>query len=183
MNPELREELLRLVATDQHARRRLDEHPRLTNGVPEEDLSTAERQTLEQLLMVDAGNTTRMKEVLAAHGWPGYALVGSDGAEAAWLLVQHADRDPAFQRRCLELLSEAVRAGDADAGHEAYLTDRVLVAEGKQQVYGTQFRMTGDGALEPQPLADPDQVDVRRRQVGLGSLEEYRKLLADRRSG
>jgi hypothetical protein len=26
-------------------------------------------------------------------------LVDDDGAQAAWLLVQHADRDPAFQRR------------------------------------------------------------------------------------
>jgi hypothetical protein len=51
--------------------------------------------------------------------------------QAAWLLVQHADHDPAFQRVCLELLGGAVRAGEADVRHHAYLTDRVLLAEGR----------------------------------------------------
>ena len=34
-----------------------------------------------------------MTQVLAEHGWPGWQLVGSDGAFAAWVLVQHADLD------------------------------------------------------------------------------------------
>ena len=46
---------------------------------------------------------------------------------------------PAFQRVCLELLGQAVQAGEADARQQAYLTDRVLLAEGNQQLYGTQF--------------------------------------------
>jgi hypothetical protein len=170
----LREELLHMAATDQEARRRMDRHPRLIDGVPERELTTAERENVDQLQAVDASNTARMKTIVAARGWPGRSLVGDDGAQAAWLLVQHADQDPSFQRTCLELLNAAVLAGEADARHEAYLTDRVLLAEGKQQLYGTQFRVA-DGAWQPQPLADPDQVDTRRRQVGLEPLEDYRR--------
>ena len=43
-----------------------------------------------------------------AHGWPGRSLVGEQGAMDAWLLAQHADRQPGFQRRALSLLAMAV---------------------------------------------------------------------------
>jgi hypothetical protein len=71
----------------------------------------------------------------------GRSLVSVDGTQAAWLLIQHADHDPAFQRACLELLGHAVHAGEADATYHAYLTDRVLLAEGKQ-LYRTQFMLS-----------------------------------------
>ena len=41
----------------------------------------------------DRTHNARMTQVLAEHGWPGWQLVGSDGAFAAWVLVQHADLD------------------------------------------------------------------------------------------
>ncbi|MFD9285232.1 DUF6624 domain-containing protein [Streptomyces mirabilis] len=78
------------------------------------------------------------RELIAARGWPGEALVGRQAAGAAWLLAQHADRRPDFQRECLELLAAAVTAGDADPQHGALLEDRVLVAQGQRQVFGTQ---------------------------------------------
>jgi hypothetical protein len=51
--------------------------------------------------------------VIEKHGWPGKSLVGADGAQAAWLLVQHADLDREFQRQCLPLLKEAAEKGEA----------------------------------------------------------------------
>ena len=158
-----------MAATDQDARQRLDCHPRRDGAMSEQELTAA-----EHLRAVDAANTARMKSIVAERGWPGRSLVGEDGAQAAWLLVQHADHDPAFQRACLELLSHAVQAGEADARQQAYLTDRVLLAEGNPQRYGTQFRLV-DGSWQPRPLTDPDQVDDRRRQVGLEPLADYRQ--------
>jgi Family of unknown function (DUF6624) len=153
-----------MAAADQDARQRLDCHPRPSQGMSEQELTAA-----EQIRAVDAANTARMQAIVQARGWPGRTLVGDDGAQAAWLLVQHADHDPAFQRVCLELLGGAVQAGEADARHHAYLTDRVLLAEGSQQLYGTQFRVAG-GSWQLRPLADPDRVDDRRRQVWAGAI-------------
>ena len=48
-----------------------------------------------------------------------------------WLLAQHADADPAFQRHCLGLLAAAVEAGEATLTDQAFLTDRVLLARGQ----------------------------------------------------
>jgi hypothetical protein len=54
------------------------------------------------------------------------------------------------------------------------LTDRVLLAEGKKQVYGTQFTLV-NGKCKPRPLEDEANVDQRRKEVGLRPLAEYFK--------
>ncbi|MFD8423528.1 DUF6624 domain-containing protein [Streptomyces sp. NPDC059466] len=127
-----------------------------------------------EMRLIDADNTAWLKEVIFELGWPGIALVGERGADAAWLIAQHADLDPAFQRRALELLKAAVEAEDASPRHLAYLTDRVLVAAGGPQVYGTQYTDDGDGLnLRLQPVADPGGLDERRAALGLEPAAEY----------
>lgn len=120
----------------------------------------------------DAENLPWLKRVIATTGWPGISQVGPDGAEAAWLLVQHADADPAFQRHCLGLLTAAAERGDASLSNVAYLTDRVLLAEGKPQEYGTQAWGTPAGWV-PRNLRDPAGADERRAQMELGPLTGY----------
>jgi hypothetical protein len=160
----LRQELLRMVQDDQALRRQL-----VGTNKPDAEL-------LKKLETTDRKNTTRLKGIVDKHGWPGKSLVGEDGANAAWLLVQHADRDSDFQKRCLRLLKDAVRNGEASASDLAYLTDRVLVADKKKQLYGTQFTMK-NGELVPHPIEDEEHIDQRRKHVGLGPLAEYRKQL------
>jgi len=125
----------------------------------------------------DEENLPWLKQVIAEVGWPTKSLVGSDGSHDAWLLVQHADADPAFQRECLELLTAAAGRAEASWREVAYLTDRVLLAEGKPQEYGTQA--TGrDGGYAARNLRDPAGVNERRAQMGLGPLAPYLERLA-----
>lgn len=121
---------------------------------------------------VDGENLPWLRQVIIGTGWPGRSRVGEDGAHAAWLLAQHADSDPAFQRRCLDLLTAAVGRGEAAISEQAYLTDRVMLHEGKSQEYGTQA-IARDGRYEPRKLRDPEHVDQRRASAGLGPLAEY----------
>jgi hypothetical protein len=120
-------------------------------------------------------NTKWLKGVVERHGWPTNRLVGADGARAAWLLVQHADADPEFQRRCLELMAKLPK-NEVSQSNLAYLTDRVLLAEGKKQLFGTQFTAV-DGKWKPRPLEDEANVDKRRAEAGLPPLAEYIKLI------
>jgi hypothetical protein len=117
---------------------------------------------------------SRLAEIFDEHGWPGWQLVGEDGSTAAWLIVQHADLDVEFQRRGLALLEDAVAASDASPGDLAYLVDRVRVADGQPQVYGTQWTPDAAGEWQPRtPIEDGANVDARRAEAGLGTIAEY----------
>jgi hypothetical protein len=130
----------------------------------------------------DERHAARLWEMLDDYEcWPGRRLVGDDGAEAAWRLAQHALFDPGLQRRCLEMLEVAVDAGDAPAGHYALLLDRVCMADGRNQVYGSQFVRSDDGTtVVPFTIDDPNGVDDRRRRVGLPPLAEQARAMQAR---
>ncbi len=128
-----------------------------------------------QWARLDVGHTDRLREIIDEHGWPGHSLVGEDGANHAWLLAQHADRQLDFQRRALGLLTEAAQRGDATMRQLAYLTDRVRVNEGREQVFGTQMRGDTDRRAVPWPIEDPGHVDERRAVAGLEPLADYRR--------
>ncbi|MEO1074567.1 MAG: DUF6624 domain-containing protein [Bacteroidota bacterium] len=123
-------------------------------------------------LAIDSLNTAWLKGVVAERGWPKASEVGEQGASDAWLLAQHADRDRAFQREVLGLMEAAVAEGEASGADFAYLTDRVRLAAGEPQVYGTQVRVV-DGQPVPREIEDADGVDARRAAVGLNSLADY----------
>jgi hypothetical protein len=147
----LREELLGM----------LEQHRRVA-VLARQDASLVEKRRLVDRLQGD-----RIWSILDDYeAWPGRRLVGFDGAEAAWILVQDAIEDPGLQKRSLELLEIAVAAGDADPRHHALLLDRVRMADGLPQLYGSQFVIGAAGDLEPWPIDDLDAVEVRRRELG-----------------
>lgn len=121
---------------------------------------------------VHDGHAARLAAILDDHGWPGRHRVGPEGAEAAWLIVQHAIAHPALQRRVLGALEAAAAQGDVPAHQPAMLEDRIRILEGRPQRYGTQFDWNAAGELSPLPIEDPEGVEARRRAVGLGSLAD-----------
>jgi hypothetical protein len=168
MNEELARELQAMADEDQRVRKPPQgEEGRLVRvGISVEEQMDFAR--------TDVGNTDRLADIVAEHGWPGRSLVGEEGAHHAWLLAQHADRQLDFQRRALQLLTEAVEAGEATPRQLAYLTDRVRMNEGREQVYGTQMGYDGPNAApKPWPIEDAEHVDERRVAAGLEPLAEY----------
>jgi hypothetical protein len=168
MNEELAAELARMAQEDQRVR----------TGMSSPDAATVVaadewwRRTME-MNRVDVANTDRLREIVDQYGWPGRSLVGEEGAQHAWLLAQHASAQLDFQRQALDLLTAAVASGEATPKQLAYLTDRVRMLEGREQVYGTQFIWSDDGGPAPYPTEDPARVEERRAAVGLEPLREY----------
>jgi hypothetical protein len=128
-----------------------------------------------EIIAVDRKNTARMREIIAEHGWPSYDLVGKGPSNNAWLIVQHSDRNPLFQAKCLPLLKEAVDKGQANPSNYAYLYDRVQVSKGEKQLYATQSS-TNNGLNKGQfyAIEDESNVQIRRMEMGITmSVEEY----------
>ncbi len=142
-----------------------------------ERLSDKHLALVEEQRRVDGRNTARLKEIVEDHGWPGRSLVGRRGSHAAWLIAQHADHDPDFQRRALRLMRSS--GGDVDPEDIAFLTDRSLARDDKKQVHGTQFTCRGGRRELVTPLAAPDRVDDLRRRAGLISFAENIDRLED----
>ena len=176
----LRQELLTMEKEDQQVRTAVLKALAERGVSPGDSKPITEPAVMKILLeqsgkmaAVDQKNRERLKKIMDKHGWPGRSLVGQDGAHAAWLLVQHADADLAFQKGCLQAM-KALPKGEVEPQDIAYLTDRVLVAEKRKQVYGTQLLQQG-GKFIPQPIEDELSVDKRRAEVGLPPLAEYLK--------
>ena len=161
LNQALQEELLSMLARDQVCRTAVTIKTNLKADVTETEV--------RQLEFVDRINTYRMQEIVLQHGWPGRSLVGEEGAAASLLLVLHADRNIEFQKDCLELLSIAVLRNEAPGKDLAFLTDRILVNEGKPQRYGTQFSISAEHSTLAE-IENPDSVNVRRQALGLSAL-------------
>jgi hypothetical protein len=129
---------------------------------------------------VDQENTSDMKELLKIYTWFKISEFGTEIDKNAWLLVQHADHDPSFQKEILIILTELYKKAETNPSNYAYLWDRVAASWSDQnkrtlQRYGTQGRCVGHGVWQPLPVEDPDHLDERRQAVGLGSEAEYIK--------
>mgnify|MGYP003545000465 CR=1 FL=1 len=115
-----------------------------------------------------------MEEIIRQHGWPGKSLVGDEASLAAFLIIQHADYE--YQKKYFPLINEAKKQGEIDPRHVALLEDRILMREGKKQIYGSQLkRNEKTGKYEMWPVEDEENLDKRRAAVGLEPIAEYLK--------
>lgn len=117
-------------------------------------------------------NAEKLSKVVKKYGWPGKSLVGEEGADAAWLILQHAIAHPQLQRECFPLLVEKVNEGEISPVQVAMLEDRIRCFEGRPQRFGTQFDWDENGKMSPLPVDDMHHVEVRRKHVGLSPLAE-----------
>lgn len=161
LNEPLAEELLQMAKVDQTMRMRV------IAGEAEWDDS------------VDWRNQARLMAIVDEYGWPTIPKVGAEASNAAWLLVQHAP-DLTFMESCLEVM-ESLPPGEIKPANIAYLKDRVLMMNGKPQIYGTQFQGRGK-EMHVYPIDDVEHIDERRASVGLETRAEYEAKLREHRN-
>jgi hypothetical protein len=159
LNEQLRQDLLAMRVEDHRVRQELIDSGEL--GGP----------YVPRMEDVHRRNAARLREFIERYGWPAEDVAGPDGAEAAWLIAQHAVGEPDFQRRVLALLRACVAEHRVPAWHGAYLEDRIALHEGRPQRYGTQWvQNPTDGRDRPWTLADADRVNDLRGEVGLSPM-------------
>ena len=157
--PDLREELRSRIAEDQEARKGL--------------LATPDAPGVkERVVVLDRNNLAWLKKLFADHGLPTVNEVGELGVHWTWLLVQHADGDPRFQASVEPAFLQRFEAGELPADDLARLVDRILLSEGKQQRFGTQFDWLSR-KFEPRNAGNLGLIDDNRSKIGLMPLADY----------
>ncbi|WP_394746908.1 DUF6624 domain-containing protein [Spongiimicrobium salis] len=135
------------------------------------------KKITEKLINIDRSNTARMEEIVEKHGWPTFEKVGEEASNVAWLIVQHADRNPFFQEKCLELMEQALKEHQINPSNYAYLYDRVQLAKGEKQLYATQSTTNHNINAKIagfQPIEDESNVQKRREEMNIEQhIEHY----------
>jgi hypothetical protein len=119
----------------------------------------------------DSINVLKVTKILDEYGWLGRDVIGKEGNTTLFLVIQHADIK--IQEKYLPMMREAVKKHHASGAALAMLEDRVALGQGRKQIYGSQVQTGADGVMYVSPLDDPDHVDKRREEVGLGPIAEY----------
>ncbi|MFI1164689.1 DUF6624 domain-containing protein [Streptomyces sp. NPDC020801] len=118
-------------------------------------------------------NAEALATIVRRHGWPAADVVGASASTAALMILLHAP-DLDFRLRCRDLIAQATADGRCPAVHLAYIADHCAVELGEPQFYGTRIDPV---TLRPYPVRRPQTLDERRRDVGLGPLEEQMRAL------
>lgn len=165
----LQEKLIAIFEDDQQIRREY------ISAEKEFGRESKQVDSLGTIMMYkDSINLIKVTEILDKYGWVGADKVGGQANQTLFLVIQHSDLKT--QQKYLPMMREAVQNKNASGSALALLEDRVALGEGRRQIYGSQIGYDSETKKSyVLPLEDPDNVDKRRAEVGLGLLADYVK--------
>lgn len=120
-----------------------------------------------------ASNCLEVKEIFSNHGFLGIDKVGEEGAHNFSLVVIHCFADNEFQLKVLKEMEAEFQEGNVSPTDYATLVDKQKIHNNEKQVYGTQITTLPSMWIIPDPLIDSLNVNKRRAEIGLNSIEEY----------
>lgn len=130
----------------------------------------------------DWDNSHWARNVITARGWAALAKMGGKVPRLMWLIVQHADNDPALQAITLREIEPLMREGKFSRADYALMVDRVGLATIGVQHYGSQLRCE-NGHFAPYSMdsggSDAKVLDARRAMMNLPPEKEYLAYLPD----
>lgn len=143
----------------------------------DQDAPAAARRVVE----VVQRNTAQLRQIVTRHGCPGRSRVGEDGADAAWLVLQHASSgvstlgtpaNLAFCRSCVPLLETAVSGGKAHPRHLEATVDSLRRADRLPPVFAVlalDYQIVNDEPVFAMPV-NVATIDEQRARIGLPPL-------------
>jgi uncharacterized membrane protein YphA (DoxX/SURF4 family) len=124
---------------------------------------------------IDQSNMDFMENIFNTKGYPGRTMVGEQTSTTGWYVLQHSDKIPKY----FPIIKKAGEEGELPYRFVAMMEDRLLMQEGKPQIYGTQGKSYDDARGSfIWPIENPESVNERRMEAGFTStIEEYGKNL------
>ena len=117
----------------------------------------------------DSASLVYVKKILDKYGWVGKSKIGEMANQAIYTTIQHSP-NPDDRVQYFPLLQESCEIGESQKSDMATMYDRIQIESSKNQLYGTQSRMV-EGQLELYPIEDAQNVNKRRKNVGLRKLK------------
>ncbi|GCC52792.1 hypothetical protein SanaruYs_30310 [Chryseotalea sanaruensis] len=163
-------EQLELIYVRDQTLRQLYQDAEKKFGRESEEMSYYWKLVSEQ----DSLNESAVIKIIEEKGWVGTSVVGGQANITLWLVIQHAPIET--QEKYLPLLRESVKKGESSGSHLALLEDRIQMRNGKPQTFGSQIiRDEKTGKQVVYEIWEPAYVNQRRKEVGLGPIDEYVK--------
>jgi hypothetical protein len=118
----------------------------------------------------------KAEKIFNKYGFPGFDKVDKEGSSNFWLVVQHCDKYPDFQKKVLIEMDKEIKKNNANPKNYAYLYDRVQINAKQKQKFGTQltYDVAKTGRAIPKiGLIDSINVDKIRKAYDLPPLKDY----------
>ena len=138
----------------------------ILSEVYESDLRIRKSNELIKYAKEDHRNQELVISIIEKCGMPTLNEVTQKHMTAIWLGLQHTNKK--YRKKYFPLVEKAVENGDLYKEQYALMKDRILMEEGKPQIYGSQLK---DGKLYK--LENPETVNERRKKMGMGTIEDY----------
>jgi hypothetical protein len=133
------------------------------------------KEMLAKLPATDQRLTQELEHIVHEKAWPTISLVGIEASNGAMLILTHS-ANHAWQRSLLPTLEQLAEADKIDASSLALVVDKQLIADGKLQRYGSQFKFI-NGKMAMYAVEDPSHLDERRAKALLPPLDVYKQIL------
>ena len=119
----------------------------------------------------DSLNLIAVRQVINEYGWLSKEDIGYEANMALFLVVQHSS--PKVQEEFYPILKDALDNKKLEPKYFALFDDRVASHKGEYQTYATQLIMVPDFGYVFYPIKDVKNINKKRAQIGLGTIEEY----------
>ncbi len=108
----------------------------------------------------------KVENIVSRYGWLGKSEIGEVANSTLFIVIQHA-QDNSIREKFYPLLEESVKEGESRKSDLATMKDRILIQNGRPQIYGTQTNNQG----QLLPVENKNELNKRRRQVGLKKIK------------
>lgn len=128
----------------------------------------------QRITALDATNIERLKTVLDRQGYPSKTLTGARYANTLWSIMQYADLGTI--KKYYSLTENSMKNGSIEKPSYAVFVDKYRMLNGEKQLYGSQVIKRGDGTIYFYAIEDEGNVNRRRAEMNLGTIEDYARL-------
>lgn len=119
-------------------------------------------------------NEKKVKNILDTYGWPAEEIIGEQGSLTIANVIQHAPLE--VRQQYLPMMKQAVLEKKLQPRFLVRAEDRIATDLGELQIYGGQMKFYPETkTFNVWPIFDPENIDKRRAEIGLGPIAEHLK--------